>query len=97
MKHYRLKPSPRCPECGSGDYSITPFGCVCNNCGEFFIPDNWLEDASKLILKARAFIRRRPSKQKGDLLRKLSGIGTLIKRTGPMILKKTPTLFKLFI
>ena len=98
MKINNLKPSPRCPECGSSNYRKTAFCCICDDCGEIFIPDDWLEDASEFIIKAsKASIRRRTPKKKGDLLIKLSEVGSIVKKNGPMILKKAPSLFKLFI
>ena len=34
----------RCPECGSTNCVITPYGLVCEDCGALFIPDGWLDD-----------------------------------------------------
>ena len=99
MSKFKLTPSPRCPECGSGDFTITAFCCVCNRCGEYFIPDNWLDDAEDLVHRisasSRKIIGKRTPKQ-GDFIRILSRMGVFIRTTGPL-LKKTPELLKLVI
>ena len=100
----KIKNSPRCPECGSSDCSVTAFGWHCNSCGENFIPDGWLDDLEdvgeeivKGIRRIHKVVKKNIPQPKGkgkDIQKLLSGAGALLKTFS----RKAPeAIFKFFI
>ena len=81
----------RCPECGSTDLRVTPFGLYCDSCGEIVIPDGWLDDTMD--------VARKRHKKPQDGVALLDKAMTLLKKKGkrcflPVPWQDVPRLLK---
>lgn len=75
----------RCPECGSTDLRVTPFGLYCDSCGEIVIPDGWLDEtmdvARRVCSSVKRSTRKRHKKPQGGVAL-LDKAMTLLKKKG---------------